>query len=382
MLGVLAASIFALHGVGSFEAWRGARRLVRLARWQPMLAPASARVSVIVAARDEAHTIEAALASLLVQDQPDLEIIVVDDRSSDGTGAVIERLAAQDERVRSLRIDELPEGWLGKNHALARGAEAATGSFLLFTDADVVFAPTTVRICLAYATVKHVDHLTAAPGIEARSWPLALLVGTFTVLLARFTKPWRASDPNSPAYIGIGAMNLVRREVYRAAGGHAAIRLRVDDDLRLGELLKRHGARQEFALGRDALSVEWYPSLGAMVRGLEKNAFAGLDFRLPLVVLASLALLILFVAPFVLVLVADQPVTRGLALASCAAVVLGQFQASRDAGVAPWTALLAPCGVLVFLFTLWRSTWITLRQGGVRWRGTLYSLAALRAATR
>jgi hypothetical protein len=381
-MGVVAALLFALHVAGTLDAWRGVRRIARLADWRPMLPPAPVRVSVVVAARDEAHTIEAGLASLLAQDHPDLEVIVVDDRSTDGTGEVVRRLALSDPRVRCVRVDELPPGWLGKNHALARGAALATGRYLLFTDADVVFQPFTVQRAVAYAVTKHLEHLTASPGIEARSWPLAMLVGTFTVLLGRFTKPWRASDPLSPAYIGIGALNLVRRDAYLAAGGHEAIRLRVDDDLRLGERQKRRGSKQEFVLGRGALSVEWYPSLGAMVHGLEKNAFAGLDFRLSLVVLATVALLALFVAPFALVWCTDQPVARALFLASIVTVVLGQVRASRDAGVAVWTALLAPVGVLVFLFTLWRSTLVTLRQGGVRWRGTLYTLAELRTAAR
>lgn len=382
VLGVLAALILALHLAGSLDAWRGVRRVTRLAEWQPMVAPTPTRVSVVVAARDEAATIGAGLASLLAQDHPDLEIVVVDDRSSDGTGAVIDEVAALDPRVKRLRVDALPAGWLGKNHALHCGALAATGRFLCFTDADVVFAPDTVRKAVAYAVMKHLDHLTAAPGIRARTWPLALLVGTFAVLLGRFTKPWRASDPKSPAFIGIGAFNLVRREAYRAAGGYEAVRLRVDDDLRLGERLKRSGAKQEFVLGLGALTVEWYPTLGAMVRGLEKNAFAGLDYRLSHVMVATAALLGLFVAPFALWPWASQPVTQALLAASSAAIVLGQARASRDAGVAAWTALLAPAGVLAFLWTLWRSTALTLRQGGVRWRGTHYSLEELRAAAR
>ena len=381
-LGVFAALLLALHLAGSYEAWRGMRRVVRLAGWKPMLPPDPVRVSVVVAARDEAATIAAGLGSLLAQDHPDLEVIVVDDRSSDGTGAMIERLAAQDPRVRALRIDELPAGWLGKNHALARGAALATGRYLLFTDADVVFQPDTVSKAVAYAATKHIEHLTAAPGIRARSWSLAMLVGTFAVLLGRFTKPWRARDPRSAAYIGIGAMNLVRRDAYDAAGGYGAIRLRVDDDLLLGERLKRRGSRQDFVIGRGAVEVEWYPSLPAMVRGLEKNAFAGLDFRLGLVAATSLVLLALFIAPFLLVFASDQWIVRALYSAACAVVVAGQAAAARESGVAVWTALLAPLGVAVFLFTLWRSTWLTLRQGGVRWRGTLYSLQELRAATR
>jgi len=381
-LGVFAALLLALHLAGSFEAWRGMRRVVRLADWQPMLAPEPLRVSVVVAARDEGATIEAGLESLLAQDHPDLEVIVVDDRSTDGTGAAIERSAARDPRVRALRIDHLPAGWLGKNHALARGAALATGRYLLFTDADVVFQRDTVRKVLAYAVTKHVEHVTAAPGIRARSWPLALLVGTFAVLLGRFTKPWRARDPRSAAYIGIGALNLVRRDSYEAAGGHGAIRLRVDDDLRLGERLKRRGSRQDFLIGRGALAVEWYPSLPAMVRGLEKNAFAGLDFRVTLVCATSLLLIALFIAPFLLVWSSEQGVVQALYGASCATVIAGQARAARDSGVAAWPALLAPVGVAVFLFTLWRSTWLTLRQGGVRWRGTLYPLSELRAAAR
>ena len=386
-VGVFAAALLALHLFGAAEAWLGTRRIARVARLDPPRGNYPPRVSVVIAARDEVSTIAAGLESLISQDHPDLEILVVDDRSEDGTGQVIDDLCNRDARIMKIRIDQLPEGWLGKNHALARGAEGATGSYLLFTDADVVFAPGTVGTLLAYARQKGLDHLTAAPGIRAHSWPLALLLGTFAVLFGRFTKPWRANDPHSANYIGIGAMNLVRRDAYEAAGGHGAIPLRVDDDLRLGQLLKRRGFSQELVIGGEALTVEWYPSLGAMVRGLEKNAFAGLDFRVGLVVALTMLLLLLFVAPFVLLaqgLIAGDapPVTQVLLALSCATIILGQAYAARDTRVAVWPSILAPLGVLIFTWTLWRSTLMTLHRKGVTWRGTHYSLAALREAAR
>lgn len=380
VLSVFAAVVLAAHAIGLVELRIGYGKIGRLPGPGARREPFPPSVSIVVAARDEAHGIEAALRSWLAQDHPDIELVIVDDRSSDGTGDVVRRVAAGDPRVRLLRIDELPRGWLGKSHALMEGASRASGRYLLFSDADVELAPHAVGAALAYARSRAVDHLTAAPRIRASSWPLALLVGTFAVLFARFTRPWRAADPRSRAYIGIGAFNLVRRDAYVAAGGHAAIRMRVDDDLRLGEALKRRGFHQEFVHGRDALSVEWYPSLGAMVRGLEKNAFAGLEYRLSLVVLLSLAIVATSIAPFALLPFAESGATRAMLGASAAAVVAVHARAAREAGVALWPALLAPLGHAVFLWTLWRSTAVTLRRRGVSWRDTHYSLEELRAA--
>jgi cellulose synthase/poly-beta-1,6-N-acetylglucosamine synthase-like glycosyltransferase len=203
-------------------------------------------VSVVVAARDEREAVEAALRSLLEQDYPGrLEVIAVDDRSTDGTGDIMAGLAAgRSGRLRHLRVDGLPEGWLGKNHALWVGAGEAEGGWLLFTDADVRFGPDCVELAVRHAVNEGLDHLALAPELVSRGTALKSFVAAFVLAFEVTQRPWRVSDSDAKESVGVGAFNLVRREAYEGAGTHEAVRMRPDDDLRLGRALKEAGFRQ------------------------------------------------------------------------------------------------------------------------------------------
>ena len=335
------------------------------------------RVSVIIAARDEAADIERALRSVLAQAYDDYEVIVVDDRSADGTGAILDRVAAAEPRLRVLRVRELPDGWLGKNHAMARGAEAATGELLLFTDADVEFAPTALARAVRHLTDERADHVTAGPDIRPPTLPLELAVNFFTMAFMIYMKPWKAADPRSPRHLGVGAFNLVRADTYRRIGGHAPIALRPDDDVKLGKLVKDAGGRQRVVAGRDMITLAWYTSLGEFVRGLRKNAFAGLEYSVPRFVAAVSFGLLGNVWPFVAVLVTDGA-TRAL-YAAAAVLQMGMYAFSAVMhGSRPWLGLFYPVAALIFLYTVTAASVRVLVRRGIEWRGTFYPLAELR----
>lgn len=392
MLLLFAALLLAGAVLRSLVILRGVARIPALVAPIPGLAterPAPGSdpvptVAVIVPARNEGATLEPALRRLLESAGPGTSVVVVNDRSTDDTGEIADRLVDGQPRARAVHVAELPPGWLGKNHALARGAQAAPETdYLLFTDADVHFEPGAIEAAVALAEREQLDHLAGAPRVAARGAALQGMIATFGVLFALFTRPWRVADPKSDAFIGIGALNLVRRESYLAAGGHEPIRLRIDDDLGLGELLKRRGGRAAFCFARDVAEVEWYPSLGAMVRGLEKNAFAGVGYRTWFVLLASAALIVLFLGPWLLAaLPAATWLERGLLLATGAIQLIGATRAARDAGLDPRAGLLFPLGIVLFLFILWRSTLVALVTRRVRWRGTDYALDELVEAWR
>lgn len=252
----------------------GLRRLRQLADVEAPADPELPALSVIVGALDEAATIEPALRSLLAVDYPRLEVIAIDDRSTDGTGAILDRLAREDRRLRVIHVRELPAGWLGKVHALHVGARAATGEWLLFTDADVHFAPGALRRAVGHCRQERLDHLSVLPELHVRQSLLAALLLLAQGLFYATLPPWKlATSPR--VYVGLGAFNLVRSDAYRRAGGHEALRLEVLDDLMLGKRLKTFGgARQGLLLGQGAVSLEWYPDAHAFMRGLEKNSFA------------------------------------------------------------------------------------------------------------
>lgn len=335
-------------------------------------------VSVVIAARDEERGIEAALRSVLAQDHPRMEVTVVDDRSTDGTPAVLARLAAAEPRLRVVRIDALPPGWLGKNHALHRGAAGARGALILFTDADIVMRPDAVRRAAGHLAREGLDHLTLAPRVAMPGLFLQAFGVFFGIMFTLFARPWRASDPEDPAHVGIGAFNLLRAEAYRAIGGHAPIRMRPDDDVKLGKLVKRHRLRQDFAMGTGLLRVEWYHTVRGAVHGLRKNAFAGLDYRLSLVLLATLVQLLFLVWPFAALLVTDG---AAFALYLTAVLLLLAMYAggAHHQGAPLWGALLFPLLGILFLVIVWNSTLYTLRHRGIEWRGTHYPLDELRA---
>jgi glycosyltransferase involved in cell wall biosynthesis len=374
----LAALTVALILAIFVEVGAGGRRL-RYLRDVPPLAPGEMPpVSVVIAARNEARGIEPALRSVLALEGPEVEVIVVDDRSDDGTGDILDRMALREPRLRVVHVAELPAGWLGKNHALWLGAAAARGELLLFTDADVVMAPDTVTRAAGYLVRQRLDHLTVAPHVIMPGALLRAFGVAFTVFFALFTRPWRVRDPRSRHHVGIGAFNLVRAEPYRRMGTHQAIAMRPDDDVKLGKLVKKNDFASDFAIGADHVSVEWYHSLPEVVRGLRKNGFAGLDYRVSMVVFATVMVTVFCVMPFVAVFVTDgwTQVLYGVAVALLLLLYVG---AAVGQGVAPWNAVLFPFACLLVLFVMWNATVYALRNNGIEWRDTHYPLDELRA---
>jgi cellulose synthase/poly-beta-1,6-N-acetylglucosamine synthase-like glycosyltransferase len=365
-------------------------RLARHARSIPQLpdsAPAPAatdwpRVSIIVPARNEEQGVRAAVESLLRQDYPALELVVVNDRSTDRTGAILSALAEEHPgRLRVVTVTELPDGWLGKNHALWLGARHSSGAWLLFTDADVIFDPTCLRRAVAYAEAQKLDHLTMSPKLLARGYWLNAFVNFFLYAFAVFARPDLANDPRSQVGVGVGAFNLIRRSAYERIGTHRAISLRPDDDIKLGMRVKLSGLRQRLLNGADVLSVRWYATVGEAIRGLEKNSFAGVEYRVSRVLGAVAILAGTLAAPWALVWIA-RGWARRLLVATVATQALTYIGANwlnrrpilRYLPSFPFTALL-------FCYVALRSTWRNLRQGGIRWRDTLYPLAELRTQT-
>lgn len=251
---------------------RGNRKLDRLDRFSPAVDTDDLpRFTIVVPARNEAHTLEPAMRSLLALDYPAFDVVAIDDRSKDGTGRLLDGF--DDPRLTVLHVDELPPGWLGKNHALHLGARAATGNWLLFTDADVVFAPDTLRHAATALARTGADHITAMPRLTGPSPALKVALPVFALCFALAQRPWQAADPKSRAHIGIGAFNLVRKTTYTATGGHEKFRDAPHDDLALGRTMKTAGYRQHCMVADKTLSVEWYRTLPQFIRGLEKGTF-------------------------------------------------------------------------------------------------------------
>lgn len=335
-------------------------------------------VSIIVAARNEQRKIKQALQSLLGLDYPNLEFIILNDRSTDQTGAILTHMAAEDPRLEIVNITDLPAGWLGKNYALYHGAQRATGELLLFTDADVVMQPRTLAAAVSYMQANHLQHLAIMPRVSLPTLLPRLFCSAFGVFFSGFMRPWKAKDPASRSFIGIGAFNLVSADAYRASGTHSVIAMRPDDDIKLGKILKIAGYRQEMILGKDLVTVEWYSSLPELIDGLMKNTFAGINYSVFKSVGAAVVVLLLNVWPFVAIFA-----VKGLAWVLYVVVVILMLLFVSDAnhlyGLPRSYALAHPFSSLLFVYILGKSTLLTLWSGGIRWRGTYYPLKQLKA---
>jgi glycosyltransferase involved in cell wall biosynthesis len=339
-------------------------------------------MTVIVPARNEAENIADTLHSLLVADGVALQIIAVDDRSTDQTGAIMETIAqstgdAGGNMLQVLHVAELPPGWLGKTHAMSLAAQQATGEWLLFTDADVVFHRDALRRALEYATWSSADHLVLLPTLLMRSWGERMMISFLQVLSIWAVRPWRVPDPKAKRdSIGVGAFNMIRREAYDGMGGWEGLRMEVLEDLTLGRRVKQSGYAQRVALGVDMVNVRWARGAFGVVDNLTKNLFALFRFR-PEVVFAVACGISLFTLFPLLACLAGPALwwPTGIMLI---ALSLAYQQAGRYQHFSAVQMLLFPAATVLLLYAMLRSMLLAIWRGGILWRGTFYSLHDLR----
>lgn len=375
---MISVSIFCIVLVASVIHFRGLRRIGFLRDVPvPSSSESRPRVSVIVAARNEQKNIESALLSLLQFDYPNKEILVVNDRSTDRTGDILEHVQRRHPELKVITVTELPPDWLGKNHAHFVGAETARGEFLLFTDADIVMDPTVLSRAVSHITMQGLDHLAMAPRVDLPGWALNVAMAGFQLFFNGFTRVWKVSDPKSSAFIGIGAFNMMRRTAYQAIGTHKMIRMRPDDDMQLGRWIKKKGFRQGFLFGTDLLHVEWYSSLKELIEGLMKNSFSAANYHLSIVVGGTILLITFLLGPFIGIFL-THGAAQLLNLASSALLIGCAMDGARTQRQNPIYALGLPFSMLLLVYISWKASLRTLIRGGIEWRGTFYSLKELR----
>ncbi|WP_280770813.1 glycosyltransferase [Salipaludibacillus daqingensis] len=335
-------------------------------------------VSVIVAAKDEETKIEESLRSQFSQIYPRIEWIVVNDRSDDATGKIIDQLSLEESRMRSIHIKKLEKGWLGKNHALYQGYLASKGDYLLFTDADVMFHQDTLGKAVSYVLDYKVDHLTLAPKMDVKSYWTNAFVSFFMFGFSYFKRPWKTNDDKSNHALGIGAFNLIKKDVYEEIGTHKQIRIRPDDDLMLGVAIKKSGKKQRVAMALSHLKVEWYPSLKEALIGLEKNTFAGLYYSYFMVFLSIFGIFFSQLWPFIALFVTDGT-TRLLNLLVIILIFLVYLQTSfSKVKESTKTFAVFPVTSVLFMYSIIRAMVLTTVRGGIVWRGTFYPLSLLK----
>ncbi|HKW18927.1 MAG TPA: glycosyltransferase [Terriglobales bacterium] len=367
----------------------GVRSLVNISRpeWDrnPVTPAGNPRVTIIVPARNEEESIGESLSRLLHLDYPNYEVVAVNDRSTDKTGEIMDDIAAcGGERTRQsnpsfkiIHMDQLPPGWMGKAHAMWRAAKEASGDWLLFTDADVMFRPDALRRAVAYAEAENTDHLVLFPRMLMKTAGEKMMLAFFQLMFVFGHRPWKVADPKAKDHIGVGAFNLVRRGAYERIGTYEALRFEVVDDMKLGKLIKNAGFRQRNVLGGDLLEIRWARGAVGVIRNLTKNFFAVLSFQAWRAIGFCFAAAFLNLLPVVGIFWAHGWARLPYAVA-VACILFLYIGMSLFSDVRPWYLVLHPFATLIFIYIVLRSMLFALWNDGIEWRGTRYPLEELR----
>ncbi len=369
--------------VRSFLIYRTTRLVRHFGELTPREPEKWPAVSVISAACNEADALEDAVKSKLESDYPDFEIVLVDDRSTDGTGKIVDRLAENDSRIKAVHIDKLPDEWLGKPYALRRGVEVARGDWFLFTDADVHFSRDSIRKAVALCEDRKLDQLGALPNVWGISYLLNVVMTTFIRTYSFGAGFWGLDNPRVETFTGVGAFNLVRRSAYEKTDGFEWLKLDLADDVALARMIKRAGGKVHIVNAMRSLKVQWYKTVREMTVGLDRVAYVTLgDFTLWKTILFCLLFLGFELLPFLGLLFVGVPWLQWLCVFM---VVLGLVNAI---GMNLWAngpvmaAFLYPVGAIILAGIMLRGGWLGWRRRGIFWRGTFYSEETLKKGKR
>jgi glycosyltransferase involved in cell wall biosynthesis len=341
------------------------------------------KISVIIPACNEAKTLEKAMETRLKDKYPNLEFILIDDRSDDNTREIARRIAAMDKRVKLICIDELPEGWLGKVHALHTGLKHAAGDWFLFSDADVYVKPGTLNRVMAYCQSEKLDHLAVIPEFYKRHFFVDATVSVFLKALMVTGRSWKIKDQTSRAFGGSGAFTIVRRSAFEKTKGFEWLKLEIIDDLTLGQMMKRSGGRSDMINGRGCVGVQWYPTFKEMAVGIGRALFVGIpNFSLTGLVLLSCFTFTLDMIPFVILIPMGIPYLPIAGLIIVLIAFSTSILTARFINLPLIPALFLPLGnIIVFFIALIIGTMTSIR-GGIVWRGTFYSNKRLKEGRR
>jgi len=341
------------------------------------------KLTIVIPAHNEAHSIEKAVESRLDDDYPYLEFILIDDRSTDGTSEIIDKIAARDSRVTSIHIRELPEGWLGKVFAMQRGVSEATGDWFLFSDADVHVKRGTLKRAISYCETRNVDHLTILPEI----WPRTFFVDLLFSIMVRHVyfkmRVWAIGRKRLSASGGIGAFNLVRRTAFERINGFYRLKLAILDDVALGKILKQSGARCAVLNGREYVGLYWYRSLREVALGIQRILFGySAKFNFIRIVASCIFLLWAELFPFLLLIPVPFLFHPFIGLSFLLISLATSLSINHWLNRSALSAILFPIAMPIYIFLILISAVVDLRRGGIFWGNKFFPTEILNAANR
>ncbi len=339
--------------------------------------PESPRVSVCVPARDEERDLGACLTSLLNQDYPHFEVIVVDDNSTDRTPEIIKSLQERYSNLIAIQGAPLPDDWYGKPFALHQASQKAQGELILFTDADPVFQPQSLTTAVHLFQKHQLDMLTLLPGAEFGSfWERVVqpLIFAFIGALAQFNK---VNDPKSKAAMGVGAFIMMRREVYDQVGGHETLKQAILEDIGMARLVKQSGAKIMIAEGKKIYSIRMYHSLAEIWVGWRKNFFVAMKKSFLKTFYYIFWIFGFVITPWLLAAHhwwwESDLWLKLMGLAGLFMVLVSEATLCYELKLKMHTLLLFPLGALVVAAIMINSMIQVTFRGGSEWRGRIYS---------
>ncbi len=339
------------------------------------------RVSVLVPARNEERAIAACVRSLAAQDYPDYEVLVLDDNSDDATASIVATVAETDPHVRLIRGEPLPHGWVGKNWACHQLAAAATGTWLIFTDADTEHHASGISACIAFSERSNVEFFSGVPDYDLPTfWEQVIVPMVVFLYFAYLPNRWITERRDAQFSAANGQLLAITRNAYERIGGHEAVRSQLVEDVWLGRAAKRAGIRTALANAVSIIRCRMYTSLGEIVSGFSKNLFPGFDYSLIGLAFFLITTLLLYVAPLVFVIVA---VSMGRYTADLFWIPLAQLAiAGAMRGLMAirfrmrWQQILyhGLSAAMISAIALNSARWAFSRRGA-EWKGRTYSRA-------
>jgi chlorobactene glucosyltransferase len=339
--------------------------------------PAYPLVSVCVPARDEERDIEACLTSLLSQDYPNFEVIVVDDNSTDHTPGIIESLREGHANLVAIQGAELPSDWYGKPFALHQAAQKARGELLLFTDADPVFQPFALTTAVDLMQKHRLDMISLLPGAEFGSFWERVVQPVIFAFIAALTRFKQVNDPKASNAMAVGAFILMRREAYDRVGGYEALKQAIVEDIGMSRLLKQSGAKIMIASAQKIYSIRMYHSFREIWTGWRKNVFLAMKKSIFKAFYYILCVMGFLVTPWLMAGIHLWLGTglgwQALALAGLGLVLITEWTLCHELKLEKRYALLFPLGALVMAAIMINSMIQVLCRGQAEWRGRIYS---------
>lgn len=339
--------------------------------------PACPFVSVCVPARNEERDIEACLTSLLSQNYPHFEVIVVDDNSTDNTPNIIQSLQERHANLVAIQGAALPSDWYGKPFALHQAAQKARGELLLFTDADPVFQRFALTTAVHLMQKHRLDMLSLLPGAELGSFWERVVQPVIFAFIAALTRFKKVNDPESPDAMGVGAFIMMRREMYIRVGGHKTLKQAILEDIGMARLVKQSGAKMRIADARKIYSIRMYHSFREIWIGWRKNVFLAMKKSIPKTFYYILCVWGFVVTPWLMAAyhlwTGSGLVWQAMVLAGLGLVLITKWTLCHELNLGKRYALLFPLGALVMAAIMINSMIHILYRGQAEWRGRTYS---------